>query len=92
MSETMSESQLAVERALSSATSISGSPKKTESKAMVFSVKLCSPLNHFVTSLGLHPTASASCLFDKLRFTIRLWMRLEIKKESWVSLFSSGVI
>ena len=69
-----------------------GSPKNVPSMLNVEIVKLCSPLNQRVISLGLFPIASANCFFVKRFFCISASKRLEIWKESRASALSSGVM
>ena len=69
-----------------------GSPKKLPSMLKVEIVKLCSPLNQRVISLGLFPIASANCFFVIHFFCISSSKRFEIWKESRASALSSGVM
>ena len=60
--------------------------------AIVAKVKLCSPLNHRVTSFGLLPRACANCLLFSPFSCIRKFNLLEISKDNLVSsLFSFGI-
>lgn len=47
-------------------------------------VKLCSPLNHLVTSLGLLPKAWANCFFVNPRLFIKYSIRAAILNDSLV--------
>ena len=69
-----------------------GSPKKVPSMLNVEIVKLCSPLNQRVISLGLFPIASANCFFVIHFFCMSSSKRFEIWKESRASALSSGVM
>lgn len=73
-------------------TVIIGCPKKVDNMAIVAIVKLCSPLNHLVTSFGRFPKASANCFLFKPFCCIRASSLFEIAKERRVSSrFSRGI-
>ena len=77
---------------LKSETEMMGSPKNVPSMLNVEIVKLCSPLNQRVISLGLFPIASANCFFVIHFFCMSSSKRLEIWNESRASALSSGVM
>ena len=62
-----------------------GSPKNVPSILKVEIVKLCSPLNQRVISLGLFLIASANCFFVIHFFCMSSSKRLEIWNESRAS-------
>lgn len=64
-------------------------PKNVDNMASVAIVKLCSPLSHFVISLGRRPIASANCFLDRPRSSISKWIRFDISNESFVASRSS---
>ena len=71
---------------------IMGIPKKVESLAKVAIVKLCSPLNHLVTSFGRLPIAVASCFLLSPRCSISNAILSEIANDMRVSSRNSGGI